>query len=407
MKFNYTFGTPAVSQEKQQLFKEYLLKENINRCKLFARIVLLFEAILIVLNLASTYQANQRFEITIYLVLYLILFFMSLLMLIYIRVYGKRAYTKRFQLGLLSFVNFFLVWGSVVTLVDQKDYGHIMAFVVNFMCVSILFHASNRTIILLYTTSIAVLLIGLPFFQPSPTILMGHYINLFVFLFFCWLASRMLYKNVSTNFYNKLLLTETNQNLEANSMENERMNRELAKMNEQLKKMAVLDELTKVPNRRGFQQYIRETLSNTNDKRKISLMMLDIDVFKLFNDNYGHLEGDKVLESVAHTIQNCMKSTGSMVARFGGEEFVIAAFDLDDEEFEQLAENMREAVVEMKIHHAFSPVGNHVTISIGLATGYVHDEEDIAKLMADADLALYRSKTNGRNRVEVFDVLLA
>lgn len=406
MKFHFSLGTPAISLEQQKMLEQYLLKENINRCKLFARIVLLFEALLIGLNLATTYQGS--YEINIYLILYLILFLMSMFMLIYIRVFGKRVANsgqgKWFRMGLLSFVNFFLIWGAVVSLVDQKDYGHIMAFVVNLMCVSILFHASNCTILLLYITPIAVFFIGLPFFQPSSSILMGHYINLFVFLFFCWLASRMLYINVSTNFYNKLLLTETNQSLAAKIEENEKMNRELAKVNQQLKKMAIIDELTKIPNRRGFQQYVQEALSSTPAKQKLSVMMLDIDFFKTFNDHYGHFEGDKVIESVATSIQQCIESTGSIIARFGGEEFVIAGFDLKDEEFGKLAEKIRVAILELKIPHAFSSVSNQVTISIGVATGNVSEEDEITQLLENADIALYKSKTNGRNRVEFFEV---
>ncbi|MFS0777622.1 GGDEF domain-containing protein [Neobacillus sp. 3P2-tot-E-2] len=409
MKFHFSFGAPVVSLEKQKMLEQFLLKENIIRCKLFARIVLLFEAILIGLNLATTYQGSHG--INIYLILYLTLFLMSMFMLIYIRFFGKKVASsgqgKWFRVGLLCFVNFFLVWGSVVSLVDQKDYGHIMAFVVNFMCVSILFHASNRTILQLYITPIAVLFIGLPYFQPSSTIVMGHYINLFVFLFFCWLASRMLYKNVSTNFYNKLLLTETNQSLAAKIEENEKMNSELARVNQQLKKMAIMDELTKIPNRRGFQQYIRKALSTTHGNQKLSVMMLDIDSFKSFNDHYGHFEGDKVIESVAATIQQCMDSTSSITARFGGEEFVIAGFELNEQEFNNLAESIRAAIMELKIPHAFSPVSNQVTISIGLATGNVSEEEEITQLLENADIALYKSKTNGRNRVEFFEILHA
>lgn len=409
MKFQVKFSKPAVSLEKQKMLEQFLLKENIIRCKLFARIVLLFESILIGLNLATTDQGSH--EINIYLILYSTLFLMSMFLLIYIRVFGKKLASsgqgKWFRIGLLCFVNFFLVWGSVVSLVDQKDYGHIMAFVVNFMCVSILFHASNRTILQLYFTPIVVIFIGLPFFQPSPSILMGHYINLFVFLFFCWLASRMLYKNVSTNFYNKLLLTETNQSLAAKIEENEKINSELAGVNQQLKKMAIMDELTKVPNRRGFQQYIRKALSTTRGNQKLSVMMLDIDSFKSFNDHYGHFEGDKVIESVAATIQQCIESTGSITARFGGEEFVIAGFDLKDEEFHNLSESIRVSIMELKIPHVFSPVSNQVTVSIGLASGSISKEDEITQLLENADIALYKSKTNGRNRVESFEILHA
>lgn len=171
--------------------------------------------------------------------------------------------------------------------------------------------------------------------------------------------------------------------------------------------MAIMDELTKVPNRRGFQQYIRKALSTTRGNQKLSVMMLDIDSFKSFNDHYGHFEGDKVIESVAANIQQCIESTGSITARFGGEEFVIAGFDLKDEEFRNLSESIRVSIMELKIPHVFSPVSNQVTVSIGLASGSISEEDEITQLLENADIALYKSKTNGRNRVESFEILHA
>ncbi|WP_052353769.1 GGDEF domain-containing protein [Neobacillus jeddahensis] len=407
MKPKFAFVSPPASDEQKQLLEKHLFTENIQRCKLFARIVILFEAILIIMNVSSTLTNQGTFAFNTYFVLYLLLLVMSTFMLAYIRRFEKKtSYTERqyqrFKLGLLSLVNFFLVWGAVVTLVDQKEYGHVMAFAVNFMCVSVLFHASNRTILKLYILPLTVLLIGLPFFQPSNAILMGHYINLSVFLFFCWLASRMLYRSDATNFFTKLLLTETNQSLASKMEENKKINQELAKVNEQLKKLTIIDELTTIPNRRGFQQYIRERLNHTTDNLKLTLMMIDIDAFKLFNDHYGHLEGDHVIKSVAQSIQNCLHSSSSITARFGGEEFVIALFEWRDEEIDQLAEHIREAVFDMKIRHDYSPVTNHVTISIGHATGYVNNQIEVKLLMEQADQALYQSKANGRNRVEGF-----
>ncbi|WP_169864988.1 GGDEF domain-containing protein [Sutcliffiella halmapala] len=409
MKIKYAFAMPQASLEKQGLLEKHLFNVNIQRCKLFASIVILFEVILIMMNLSSMYTSmNTIFVFNIYLLLYFILLIMSIFMLFYMRSFEKRlTYTeeqyKRFRFGLLSFVNFFLVWGAVVTLVDQKDYGHVMAFVVNFMCVSILFHTSNRTILMLYILPISVLVIGLPIFQSSSAILMGHYINLSVFLFFCWLASRMLYISVSSNFYNKMLLTESNDSLALKIAENEKINLELAKVNEQLKKMTIIDELTNIPNRRGFHQYIASVLSNSTEKRKLTLMMLDIDCFKLFNDNYGHLEGDKVIRKVAQRMRYNIASSASIAARFGGEEFIVAVFDLEKAEVVRLAEDLRRSIIDLKISHEFSLVENHVTVSIGIASGNVENENDMEQLMEDADRALYKSKSSGRNRVEVFE----
>ncbi|WP_169907541.1 GGDEF domain-containing protein [Priestia abyssalis] len=405
MKFIYRFEASA---EQKQLLRQHLFNENIQRCKLFAKIVILFEALLIAMNMGSSYALNgSLFTWNVYIVMYVLLLSASVFMLLYIRAFEqKETYTSqqynRFRAGLLSLVVFFLVWGAVVTLFDQRGYGHVMAFAINFMCVSILFHASNRTILCLYILPVAVLIIGLPFFQSSSTVLMGHYINLSVFLFFCWLASRMLYWSYSANFYNRMLLTETNENLAIKIQENEKINAQLADANERLKQLTLIDELTKIPNRRGFHQYIKQAFHHPKGTRKLSILMIDIDAFKPFNDNYGHLKGDIVIESVAQAIKRCVDSANSIAARFGGEEFIVAMFDADPLKVYQIAEAIRLSVFELNIPHDYSPVSPYVTASIGAVTEEIISEEEVEQLIAHADDALYKAKTQGRNRVENF-----
>jgi len=408
MKLLHVLIGPSASPEKLQLLEKDVFYVNLQRCKLFAKIVILFESILICINLTTSFVTYQRLIFSnIYLLLYLLLLTMSVIMLGYIKWFErKRDYTaryyQRFRFGLLCFVCFFGVWGSVITLIDQKGYGHVMAFSVNIVCVSILFLASYRTIIKLYIPPIMVLFIGLPFFQSSMETLIGHYINLSVFLFFCWLGSRMLYNSYAANFLNEMLLKESNHHLALKMEENMAINKELKKANEKLKYLSFVDELTKIPNRRGFQHFIQEQLDHHQGKRNVSLMMLDIDAFKQFNDHYGHLEGDKVIQAVAGTIQQLVIPEEGFLARFGGEEFVIIVFDWNEDRVYKLADGIRKAVYNMGIVHEYSPVTNQVTVSIGIETGDVEHPLDIESLLKNADFALYQAKNNGRNRVEFF-----
>ncbi|WP_191090562.1 GGDEF domain-containing protein [Niallia endozanthoxylica] len=408
MKLLHVLVGPSASPEKLQLLEKDVFNVNLQRCKLFAKIVILFEAIMICINLTTSFANYQRLIFSnTYLILYLLLLIMSVIMLGYmhwferIKDYTERQY-KWFRLGLLCFVCFFGVWGSVITLLDQKGYGHVMAFSVNIVCVSILFLASNCTIIKLYIPPIAVLFIGLPFFQSSMDTLIGHYINLSVFLFFCWLGSRMLYNSYAANFFNEMLLKESNHHLALKIEENMAINEELKKVNEKLQYLSFIDELTKIPNRRGFQHFIQEQLDNNQGKRNVSLMMLDIDAFKQFNDHYGHLEGDKVIQSAASTIQQLIAPRDGFLSRFGGEEFVMIVFDWNEDQVYHLADEIRKAVYSMGIVHEYSPVTNRVTVSIGIETGDVEHPLDIERLLKNADFALYQAKNNGRNRVEVF-----
>ncbi|TWT27135.1 diguanylate cyclase [Planomicrobium sp. CPCC 101110] len=392
--------------EKEKLYNDHLLEENMQRSKLFAKIVIFFEVILICMNIFSSYAASQGITIDFYLFMYIFLLGISICMVWYITRFERKetataGQKQKFQKGLTGFVMFFLLWGAAVALADQKDYGNVMAFAVNFMCVSILFHASSKKILQLYALPVAVMIIGLPFFQTSQYILMGHYINLSVFLFFCWLASRMLYRSHQANFYNKLLLTAMNEDLAQTIEKNAQINQELEAANARLKKMTLMDELTKIPNRRGLQQYIENALQTSNGSRTLSFIMLDIDAFKLFNDNYGHFEGDKVLQLVAQQINSCMDSADCHVSRFGGEEFIVAVFDRNPQDVFELAECVQTSLEEISIPHKFSPIADRITVSIGIATGEVENEAQIEAVKEQADFALYEAKSQGKNRINV------
>lgn len=398
MKWKNRFITPEIPVEKKGLLEEYLFKENIQRCKLFAKIVILFEVILIGMNMAETFTAKRvLLDGNTYFVLYTTLVVMAVTMLLLIRwLERKSSYSatqnKWAKFVLLSLVSLFLVWGAVVTLVDQKEYGHVMAFVVNFMCVSILFHATNRIMLAIYTPAIVVLMVGLPVVQPSSTVVMGHFINLSVFLFFCWLASRMLYRSYVTNYISELLLKESNHSLAEKVKENERMN---AKLQE----LSIMDELTGIPNRRGFYQYISKILDDSNQERPVSILLLDIDAFKPYNDNYGHLQGDKVIQAVAQVLKKLVDVPSSIASRFGGEEFVVAVFDKDQPSAHQLAEDIRSAVEKLRLPHEYSPVADYVTVSVGYITSSIGKEEELDPLIERADISLYQAKDAGRNQI--------
>ncbi|WP_066056209.1 sensor domain-containing diguanylate cyclase [Robertmurraya korlensis] len=394
MKLEHSFLTPDIPREKKLLLEEYLFKENMQRCKLFARIVILFEVILLGMNMAETYDKKQILvDGNTYFFLYLTLVLMASTMLLLIRWFEQQISRNKWAKPvLLSLVSMFLVWGAVVTLVDQREYGHVMAFVVNFMCVSILFHATNKIILAIYTPAILVLGIGLPMVQPSSTVVMGHFINLTVFLFFCWLASRMLYRSYVTNYISELLLKESNTSLAEKIKENE-------KMNVKLKELSMLDELTGISNRRGFYQYIESTLVRSHQERPLSILMMDIDAFKPYNDHYGHLQGDQVIQAVGKVLTKVVDAPSSIAARFGGEEFIVAVFDMEEKAVRGLAEEIRNSVEGMRLEHGFSPVAQVVTVSIGYVTGTIMEEEGLKQLIEQADLALYRAKEMGRNQV--------
>jgi diguanylate cyclase (GGDEF)-like protein/PAS domain S-box-containing protein len=168
--------------------------------------------------------------------------------------------------------------------------------------------------------------------------------------------------------------------------------------------LAGLDSLTGIANRRTFDGILSsEWRRAIRTGRPISLLIVDIDHFKQFNDSLGHQRGDECLRQVAETMDCGAHRAGDVVARYGGEEFAVILPGIDREGAAAVAEKIRASVEGEKIPHPLSSVGPHVTVSIGIATWAPRLEDNLEKLVCFADVALYRAKERGRNRVSAFD----
>lgn len=167
---------------------------------------------------------------------------------------------------------------------------------------------------------------------------------------------------------------------------------------ERLEFDAMIDALTGVYNRRWINDRLARLVARTHrDHRTISLLMLDVDHFKRCNDTYGHAAGDAVLAAVARTIVACMRPT-DLVARFGGEEFVVALPTTDLEGARLAAERLRRAVNAVEVRDTEGEILPPMTVSIGVVES--DGESGIDALLARADSLLYAAKRNGRDRVE-------
>ncbi len=167
-----------------------------------------------------------------------------------------------------------------------------------------------------------------------------------------------------------------------------------------LEQLAMIDSLTEIPNRRRFAEvYEREWRRCMRNNTPLSLIVVDVDHFKLYNDTYGHAAGDLLLKRVAAAIQGSLKRPADFVARYGGEEFVVILPEIEAENGKQIAEKIRFEVEAQKIPFPDSAVAAWLTVSLGGATHTpVHAELDAA-LFVQADHCLYAAKHGGRNQV--------
>ncbi|MEA5466638.1 diguanylate cyclase domain-containing protein [Leptothoe sp. PORK10 BA2] len=177
----------------------------------------------------------------------------------------------------------------------------------------------------------------------------------------------------------------------------------MAALNLELERLAHLDGLTQVANRRYLDSYLtQEWQRMAREQQTLSLILFDVDFFKLYNDHYGHPAGDHCLVQIAQTAQQTIKRPADLVARYGGEEFAIVLPNTTQQGAIEIAQHLQTAIQQLQIAHSQSTVNPLLTISLGLACEIPTPGTRPDQLLAQADKALYRAKQQGRNRYCVY-----
>jgi diguanylate cyclase (GGDEF)-like protein len=179
---------------------------------------------------------------------------------------------------------------------------------------------------------------------------------------------------------------------------------QLQKANQELEKLVHLDGLTKVANRRFFDERLhQEWQCLLRNHQPLSLLILDVDYFKYYNDCYGHPQGDACLVQLAQIFHQGVQRSSDLVARYGGEEFVILLPNTERLGAIAVAEQIQEALRKLALPHQASRIQSTVTVSIGIATAIPTLADTPQKLIQKADQALYQAKEQGRNQFKVFN----
>jgi diguanylate cyclase (GGDEF)-like protein len=175
---------------------------------------------------------------------------------------------------------------------------------------------------------------------------------------------------------------------------------ELRRYSDTLRSMSSTDALTDLPNRRRFDEVLEnEWRRSMRDHTCLSLIMMDVDFFKDFNDHYGHLAGDECLKRIARCLSSVIRRAGELVARYGGEEFACILSNNDQGQAVTVAERLRNKINLLSIQHAYSSIAPHITMSFGVATMRPDQSLEPSKLVMEADELLYSAKKSGRNRI--------
>ena len=212
--------------------------------------------------------------------------------------------------------------------------------------------------------------------------------------------------SIFLNLYLKQKETETHaQFLEEMVIESQKNKKELEIANKELSELSSLDGLTNIANRRTFDDFVQNSWDHAiNTKSPISLIMIDIDYFKLYNDHYGHQSGDECIKKVAKVLKTRGYRSSDLVARYGGEEFVIVLGSTSMEDAVTVANNIQLKVEALRIPHELSLCSKWITISIGVTNITPSNNNGLKKFIKAADNALYQSKDRGRNTVSSIEL---
>ena len=183
--------------------------------------------------------------------------------------------------------------------------------------------------------------------------------------------------------------------------ERKKTEQHLVRLQKQLEEYSYQDGLTGIANRRMFDSVLeREWASAQRSQLPLSLIILDIDFFKQYNDCYGHIKGDECLRQVAHTLSQAANRPRDFIARIGGEEFVWLLPETDAASARQVAQRCLHLIRQQQIEHAYSAVSNLLSLSLGVGTRIVKPDSTMLGFVEEVDKLLYQAKRNGRMRAE-------
>lgn len=186
--------------------------------------------------------------------------------------------------------------------------------------------------------------------------------------------------------------------------ERKRSEQKLLEANQKLQRLSNMDGLTDIANRRYFNAYMKQEWKRAaRYSRPLSVIMLDIDYFKEYNDTYGHQGGDRILRETAQVLKKQLQRPGDLAARYGGEEFIFILPDTDAKGAAHMAEKLRKSIEAMKIPNLNSKCSEFVTASVGVASAIPTHLFQPDEMILQADKALYQAKQEGRNCVRVYN----
>jgi len=372
-------------------------RANLARGRLTAWVFIAMEVVILLVTLTLKSNSMQTVHGRGYIMMYL---GMILAMSVFLGVFAYLrknvpVHRKAIQITGICFLGFILSWCAEISLLDQKFSGQIMVYIFAVIAVAVVPLFKPRIMLLIYLPIQSAFVILLIHSQRGNEFPYGNVVNSTTFVIMAWAISSMRYHSYLSLVNSQRLVQEKNLQLE-------KLNLELQEANKKLEKRSQTDGLTGLLNRSAFDRILRVEWDRCKRYRMpLSLVMVDIDMFKAFNDTYGHQVGDRCIRDVTKILACSARRAADSVARYGGEEFAVILPCMESGKAAELAELMRKRVEALEIPHAASYVSTHVTISLGVYSSFLPDDLTVETFIRNSDIALYKSKEL-RNQVTVY-----
>lgn len=408
------FSSPTQEYDQQELERE-LASLNIIRVRSFIVATLLAELLLWVADYYLVPYPEIRHQAIYHPYLYGIILAVSLVFLLLFislaRSLVKDAVkTATVNALIITYLTVALAWGAFASISSQRGNGSLAVFLVIILLGSLLLYIDSRYLLVPYVISLIIFSLGYRYLPMPSLYAIKHYLNLSIYIVLSWFISRTLFRSYVERFKSRCLIEVQNRLLKEGNRElleeivaRKEAQERLEIANRELMQLSLIDDLTGIPNRRNMDIFLRyEWHRGLREGTSLSLIMIDIDSFKAFNDHYGHVEGDGALMKVAQALESSRRRSTDFVARYGGEEFLFIALNMNEAGSLTLAELLKRNIEDLHIPHATSSISPWVTISLGTITLIPGEIEDYTSALKMADMALYEAKKGGGNQVRVF-----
>ncbi len=369
--FRYLFGNDLPQVYRESVLRE-ATKRNFHRSIPLNMVIVVLEALFFLLSYTEYTDGLYGEYTSVYRLLYLIMMAYAAFLLVIVKLYGKVLRNKASVSEHMMYVSvgFFIIWSGVVSVIDMSRglTGYTYLFIV--IVIGVVLVMRPRRSVWIYIVSHSVFLMLNYIFQLPNELIFSNIINATALVVTSFVISVIIYRSFCNYYVAQQIIIEQKRDLEV---------------------LVSKDHLTDLYNRRGLEAFL-DQLSRNEEEISVGILMIDIDYFKGYNDTYGHIMGDKALQSVANVIKERIAGYEGIGCRYGGDEFCAVIVGCSMENLRFMKKQITHDIQQMGIANEADKRSGLLTVSVGLYLGEATEHQDLWSYIDSADELLYETK---------------